>query len=123
VQLWYVSTDEVNAAVAIELAARSGVAVILADARRLSPRSQLGVVCDFDFLPGGYASVCRLVAGGRLLAVHSYNLRGRRARALRAAGVIVCRRLTARLFRRLKVAGTSRAARPGWVGPLAGGDA
>jgi hypothetical protein len=105
----YITTDEVNAALAVRFAARCGVAVTVADPRGLSAFSWPAMVCDLDAVPGGFACLKRVAVAGRLWAVHSYNLTRGQAKALRAAGVIVCRRLTTRLFRRLMALRTAAA--------------
>src|SRR4051794_15573435 len=97
----YVTHDEVNAAVAARLARRHGLELIVLsvrDAEQAVAADRL--VLDLDHLPPESRSKLFLRAGaGNLrpgVVVHSYNLAPGEDRALRSAGVVVARRLTAR---------------------------
>jgi hypothetical protein len=104
VDVTYLTRDDVNAATAAELAAAAGVARTVGDARGPAEVAAADrLVLDLDYLPPEFATELVAWAGrGAALgwaAVHSYNLTPKQARALRAAGATVARRLTAELFR------------------------
>jgi hypothetical protein len=103
----YRSNDTVNASVAGQYAADCGLDLCLADPRRLVPRQGVtALVYDADFIaPAVLAGLAASPAGGSpqpRLAVHGFNLDRGTVRRLRAAGVLVARRLSRRLFERLR---------------------
>jgi len=103
----YVTTDDVNTALAEQFAARCGLALEHVDVRSARPQQGQTLVLDLDYLP---ADRCQelltavLAQPGGQTAVHGYNLPPGRSRQLRQAGVIAQRRLTAGLFRQLQPA-------------------
>jgi len=103
----YLTTDEVNADLAIQFAARCGLALEPVDGRGLRPQEEQGLVLDLDYLPvdrcGEVLTAARACPGIRV-AVHSYNLSAAQTQQLREIGVLVGRRLTASFFRRLRSA-------------------
>jgi hypothetical protein len=97
----YLTHDDVNAAVARELASRLGFSlVVLKLSETGSDTSRL--VCDLDHLPpdvkAGMIATARTGVSLPSVGVHSYNLTAAEARMLRSAGVVVSRRLSARLL-------------------------
>jgi hypothetical protein len=102
----YLTTDEVNATVAVRLGARHGIIVYPIAPRDLPLDVQTdGMLYDLDFPTSPLRE--EVLAGLPLLraavpsAVHGYSLDGRLARALTTRGVVVARRLGPWLFRRL----------------------
>jgi hypothetical protein len=106
VRVAYLTTDEVNQELALQLAAGLGVDLCV-----LSPRdpagleSFAGVLYDLDYLPESRRReiLADLLAGPPPcpVAVHSYNLDADQERLLCENGVLVSRRLEAELFLRL----------------------
>jgi len=99
----YLSLDEVNQDLAQRLVAAVGGTLDVLSFRDAAPNGQFdAVVYDLDSLPVDrrHAIVANLQAGpvSGPVAVHSYNLRGRQARALRGQGVLVSKRLRPALF-------------------------
>ena len=111
----YLSLDEVNQDLAATLAAGAGVEVDALTFRDAAPAGQFdAALYDLDSLPPAYrrALLADLEAGRWVepVAVHSYNLSARQARALRRRGVIVGRQLQSKLFARLLAAVAARRA-------------
>jgi hypothetical protein len=108
-RLAYLTHDEVNQALAGPLAAAAGLELDLRNVRDGLDHGDFdGVLYDLDFLPADFCArvLADLMARPpkSLAAVHGYNLTARQRRALWRRGVIVARRLRARLFRQLKEA-------------------
>jgi hypothetical protein len=104
VRIAYLTLDEVNAHYAGELAACSDHMICLIEWRCPHLGDEYFVLIDFDSLPADRsAHLLTLLArcSGRQ-AVHGYNIPGDLVRTLRKAGVLVQKRLTAGLFRRLQ---------------------
>ena len=102
----YLTLDEVNQELAGMLADAAGVELDATDFRDACPDRQFdAVLYDLDYLPNDRreALLAALTAGrmAEPVAVHSYRLSVRQARALRQQGVIVARRLGPKLFARL----------------------
>jgi len=106
VPIAYLTVDEVNEGLALELAAACGVRLEVLWPRDEPPDGRFdAAVYDLDCLP-----VClrqevlsKLAAASAPwpAAVHGYALAGDQVRPLRKRGVVVRRRLGAALFRRL----------------------
>jgi hypothetical protein len=108
----YVTVDEVNQDLAERLAARAGMrleivfprdaaeaassAMVLYDLDSLPPADRQALLAGLSLQPAG--------SGGAVVAVHSYYLPPRQARALRRQGVLVARRLRPTMFDRLRAA-------------------
>jgi len=100
----YLTHDEVNAAVALQKAARNGIDLRVIDVRDFDDMIRTErLICDLDHLPAEYRTnlVSRAAAGEPFLwvAVHSYNLSTYEVRVLREAGVTVARTLKSSLLR------------------------
>jgi hypothetical protein len=131
----YLTTDDVNASLALRGAAAAGLLGSLLPPRaEPSPADFAAAVYDLDFLPADRVRevLAALRRGEGLVraAVHGYNLDDRQIKALRARGVIVARRLAPGLFRKLRQAllsrfgdGDSLRLRPGNAGPKGGNPA
>lgn len=97
----YLTHDEVNASRIREMAARLRFELAILDIRQTAPEAER-LICDLDSLPPETKN--DLLANARFgvnlsaLAVHSYHLSAKETRLLRAAGVTVSRRLSARLL-------------------------
>jgi hypothetical protein len=109
----YLSLDEVNQDLAATLAAEAGIELDLLSPADTTCDGRLeAVLYDLDSLPEGERrTVLADLVGGcrtRAVAVHTYHLRARQARALRRRGVIVIRRLRAETFARLRAAAWRR---------------
>jgi hypothetical protein len=105
----YQTSDEVNRDLAMRWANDDDSILDAFDLdATISDASFDAVVYDLDFLPvERRTEVLQLLMARSsvgLAAVHSYNLKRRQVRTLRARGVIVARRLTNRLFARLRLA-------------------
>jgi hypothetical protein len=105
----YLTHDEVNQDLAERLAARAGVELEVLWCRDPAPAGQFdAVLYDLDCLPPDrrQALLTDLQAGQPIhaIAVHSYHLSIRQARALQRHGVIVTRRLQPLVFARLQAA-------------------
>jgi hypothetical protein len=117
----YLSTDDVNAALAVRIAADCGLDLCQVAPQGAAPDGEFGgAVYDLDFLPAGRLG--RLLAdlgAGRVphpVAVHGYNLGTDQALALDRLGVLVYRCLEAGLFEQLRAAACRRPARPAPAG-------
>jgi hypothetical protein len=102
----YLTTDEVNASLAGKFAAACGLELFLVHPDGTAPvDGARAIVYDLDFLPERHAASLAAAASlprrSPALAVHGYNIDRGLARRLRAAGVVVARRLTSTLFERL----------------------
>jgi sugar/nucleoside kinase (ribokinase family) len=95
----YLSLDEVNIAVAQQLAGAEGV-----DLRPIEPRDLDGldgapVVLDWGSIPKEERQ--KLLARGNVVAVHGYSVDEDLAGSLPERGILVCRRLSRKLFKDL----------------------
>src|SRR5262245_6511160 len=102
----YLTTDDVNRDLAVNLAAACGVGLEPVCPHAAIPDGPFdAVVYDLDYLPAErqQAVLAALSAGGALgpAAVHCYNLKRSQAQVLRAKGVVVTRHLRPVLFARL----------------------
>jgi len=109
----YLTHDEVNAAEARRAALEAGLDLTVLPIKDGGQAAAAdAMLLDLDHLPADIKlDLLRRAAGGRLsncVAVHSYQLSPAEVRALRAAGVLVSRRLTACLLDAGSVAGTFR---------------
>ncbi len=97
----YVSLDEVNEDQARRLARANGLELELFWPTQAVPPDGFPVVIyDLDYLPAGHCDrLPRRHAG--VVAAHGYNLTRRQRAALRRRGVLVARRLGARLLARV----------------------
>jgi len=96
------SLDEVNQDLAGRFAAETGVQIDFIGLSGQAPREgTAAVICDLDHLPPGIVEKLESGWTEGTVVVHSYGLSVREIRAMRRRGVIVARRLTARLFARL----------------------
>ena len=97
----YLTHDDVNAAVARELASRLGFSLVVLKLSETEPDASR-LVCDLDHLPpdvkAGMLANARTGVNLPSVGVHSYHLTSEESRMLRAAGVVVSRRLSARLL-------------------------
>jgi len=101
----YLSTDEVNAALAGQLAAACGLDLSLADPRGAAcPEGARAALFDLDFLPREHLERLLMELGGCPVAAHGYNLGDGLRRRLKAAGVFARRRLAPPLFKWLRAA-------------------
>jgi hypothetical protein len=112
----YLSTDEVNHALAQRLAAADGSHLDLLWLRDPPPDGQFdAVLCDLDSWPASLRAevLSRLLAATPFLpvAVHSYGPEEEQTEALRSRGVTVFNQLGPEVFRTLH-----RAAHPAWNG-------
>jgi hypothetical protein len=102
----YLTTDEVNEGLAIEMAARCGATLHPFSPADVSPNGEYdAVLCDWDFLPRSERKkiLGRLIRDhhGHAVALHSYNLNRKQVRTLRRRRVAVHRRLKFSIFARL----------------------
>jgi hypothetical protein len=102
----YLTTDEVNQHLAVNLAEECGETVCLVMPSDPPPDEDFdAVVYDWDYLPAPRQQVilAELLAGrpSRPVAVHSYNLEEDCAKALRRQGVAVYRVLEPEVFQLL----------------------
>jgi hypothetical protein len=115
----YVTTDEVNQDLALRTATDWGACLEVLSVQEALPNGHYdAVVYDWDFLPRD----CRekVLAGlakaprNFVVALHSYGLQEREARALRRRGLLIFRRLRGSLFRKVRreVPGAQRPRRP-----------
>jgi hypothetical protein len=105
----YLSTDEVNNALALEWAIACGIELFpLAPKDELPGREYDAVLCDWDFWPIELRQEMLVdLSNGRPpcpLAVHCYNLDQNTTMHLRNQGVDVQRSLHLNVFRRLRLA-------------------
>jgi hypothetical protein len=104
----YLTTDEVNGALALETARDCGVALYpLAPKEGPPDASYDAVLCDWDFWPAELRQELLAGQGGppyRPLAVHGYNLDEAQAEALRMLGVAVHAGLQPEVFLQLRQA-------------------
>ena len=101
----YLSIDEVNAALAGQLAAACGLELCLADPRGAAcPEGARATLFDLDFLPREHLERLLKELGRCPVAAHGYNLGGGLGRRLKAAGVFARRRLGPALFKWLRQA-------------------
>jgi hypothetical protein len=105
-QIAYLTTDEVNERLATVMAARFGATVYPFSPADVLPNGDYdAVVCDWDFLPRPQRQklLGQLMRNhsGQVVALHSYNLKGRQVRALRRGRVAVYRRLRPSIFESL----------------------
>jgi hypothetical protein len=103
----YLTTDEVNRDLALNLAEAFGMTLEPLTPRDRPPDGLVDVVLyDVDFLPPAHRRevLAALAAGASpgAAAVHSYSLSKSQARALRRQQVAVSKHLDARLFRKLR---------------------
>lgn len=104
----YLTTDDVNGALAALFAGHAGMNLSLAAPYRPAHLDRAdGIVLDLDYLPAG--TVARLLDGThdvqavrRPIAVHGYNIDDGRADQLRNRGVAVFRRLDVNVFTTLR---------------------
>jgi hypothetical protein len=121
----YLTTDEVNADLARQMADRFDVSLHLLSPKDGSPDGEFdAVLYDWDHWPvGRQREVMAELLGGSLphaVAVHGYNLEDAQAEALRQHTVAVYRRLQPRVFQFLRRAvRVVRAARALGIGPQA----
>jgi hypothetical protein len=99
----YLTHDEVNAEAARVVAARIGLGLRAIGVRhKAEAAAAYRLVVDLDALPASWrADLFARVAAGQTfpwVSVHSYHLTRAEARALRAAGVTVTRKLDPHLF-------------------------
>jgi hypothetical protein len=103
----YLTTDEVNGALAVTLGDECGVSVQLLDPRqRFVEDGYDAVVCDWDFWPSQERRrFARELAPGKRLrrALHSYNVDDGQAEHLRRQGVAVFSRLQREEFDLLRL--------------------
>lgn len=112
----YVTTDEVNERLAMQMAANCGTTLDAFSPKDPPPDGEYAAVLyDLDYLPPapGRNVLGELLAQppGRPVAVHSYRLGQRQAAALRRHGCAVYPRLEMSVFRQLRTA-VERAAVP-----------
>ena len=105
----YITTDEVNQELAIQMAEDCGAKLDSLSPRDPPPDGQYqAVLYDLDFLPhdSGRAILAELLAGpaSRPVAIHSYQLARRQVAALRQRGYAVYARLEPRVFLQLRSA-------------------
>jgi hypothetical protein len=103
----YLTTDEVNGALAVEMGQECGVSVELLDPRDGPAEAGYdAVVCDWDFwpVPERQRFVKELPVGQRLSrALHSYNVDDAQGEQLRRRGVAVFARLQREVFDLLRL--------------------
>jgi hypothetical protein len=104
----YATTDEVNQALAVQLAGECGAVVHELLPKNASPDGQFdAVLYDLDDVPGLQRRevVARLLSGPSSCskAVHGYDLSEEQASALRRHGIVVSRHLEPELFRCLRL--------------------
>jgi hypothetical protein len=113
-RLAYLTTDEVNQALAQEMAPRCGVSLCpLAPKDGPPDRGYDAVLCDWDSWPAERREELLAGLGGLRsgpVAVHSYSLDAAQADALRSRGVAVHRRLEKEVFQLL--CGAAMSVRP-----------
>jgi hypothetical protein len=110
VRIAYLTTDEVNGALAVQMAAECGMALDARWPRDWPPQAPLeAVVYDLDYLPPEQRQeiLWQLLAEAVQIptVVHSYQLEEHQVETLRRHGVVVERRLDVPLFQALR--GTS----------------
>jgi hypothetical protein len=103
----YLTLDDVNQELALELAARWGIRMDVLSPRDSFPEGALDLVLyDLDHWPEPerQQALSRLLDGPapHPTAVHSYNLDERQVKALRGRGVAVYRRLGAAVFKQAR---------------------
>jgi hypothetical protein len=104
----YLTTDEVNQTLALQMAERCGVQLFTLEPREGPPNGEFdAVLYDLDYLPQREAILNGLLSDSSTCkaAVHSYNLTEAQVKDLRANGVTVYRRLEPEVFVRLRAAG------------------
>jgi hypothetical protein len=99
----YLSTDEVNLALAAQMAEACDCQLYPLSPRDAAPDGSFGaVLCDLDYWPPERRQtlLAELQTGPtpRSTVVHSYNLSEEQAAALRASGIVVHRRLGLEVF-------------------------
>jgi hypothetical protein len=97
----YLTTDEVNQTLALQIAERCGVQLFPLEPREAPPNGEFdAVLYDLDYLPQREAILNRLRSESFACkaAVHSYNLTEAEVKDLRANGVKVYRRLQPEVF-------------------------
>jgi hypothetical protein len=116
----YLTTDEVNQNLALELAQRHGLTLCPQEPRDVAPCGSFdAVLYDWDFWPADRKEdvLAGLLAGpvAQPVALHSYHVDREQAEALRQRGVLVWRVLDTSLFAALRqaVRGTRVAAAQG----------
>jgi hypothetical protein len=117
----YLTTDETNQAVAVQLAAESGVTLHAVAPKNVVPLECFdAVLYDIDYLPDALRAtiLAELQAGPSLppRAVHSFNLEEDQEAALRRNGVVVLRRLQREMF--LHLSGVKDQTHAGVLGAL-----
>jgi hypothetical protein len=105
----YLTIDEVNEALAVEMAGACGVLLDLLTPKEAPPHAEHdAVLIDWDHWPAerreGLLAGLRGGPLPRPVAVHSYNLVDGQAEALRAQGVTVHRSLQPEVFQSLREA-------------------
>jgi hypothetical protein len=102
----YLTTDEVNEALALEMAQACGVALCPLAPRDGPPDAGYdAVLCDWDFWPPERREELLAEQAGppsRPLAVHGYNMDEAEEKSLRSRGVAVHRGLRPEMFRLLR---------------------
>jgi hypothetical protein len=107
--LAYLSTDEVNLALAAELAHLYGFTLCPVEPRDPLPGEEFdALLYDWDFWPDDRrrGAQADLLAGPacRPVALHGYNLCDGQAESLRRNGVVICTSLAPALFHHLRQA-------------------
>jgi hypothetical protein len=108
-RITYLSTDEVNQNLALELAHRHGIALCPQEPREATPCDSFdAVLYDWDFWPAERKDdlLAELLAGpmAQPVALHRYQVDPAQAEALRRRGVLVWRVLETGLFAALRQA-------------------
>ena len=105
----YLSIDEVNSALAAEMAERHGISLCVVEPRDGTPGPQFdAVLCDWDFWHARTRPerLADLLAEGlsRPVALHGYGVEDDEAEALRRRGVVLFPALKAEVFQHLRQA-------------------